>query len=333
MPIRVVSTMLCGGVPPSEIVRLPEVRSSPSYARSTPRAWVRRPGPLHRSPDPGPFVVASDPPLRRGVAPGSRLRSRRPRARRRRSVVCGCRRRGRRRLSRAGRRCCGCASSALCKRGMPGPREGTLRSRRSRPPHFPRGCRGRGRSRGGQPRPPWNPCCRKRTSEHLRRCLLSRKVRNAAGEFVEIQSRLGADRRFQEGTDLADLDLQLAQQLGRPALGADHVPEDRPLRPARDQRLRQAFDVDERATAAPAVLFDRDETHDLVGPHVLAESEGDDTVGYNLHFDQTLILQTLITSPPAPCDYYWITQSEPCVSPEAGNAWASAAAVSRARCR
>src|SRR5215204_655730 len=75
------------------------------------------------------------------------------------------------------------------------------------------------------------------TSEHPRGCLLSGEFGYAAGELVEVQPRLGADRRFQQWTDLSDLQLQLAQELGRSALSADHVPKDRPLRPAGDQRL------------------------------------------------------------------------------------------------
>src|SRR5215204_5613932 len=182
---------------------------------------------------------------------------------------------------------------------MPGPRDGTLLSRRSRPPFFPPGCRGRGRSREGRSRPAWDPCHRKRPSEHLGRCLLPRKVCYAAGELVEVEPGLGANGRFQQGTDLPDLELQLAEQLCRPALGADHVPEDRALRPPGDEWRGQTVDVDERAASASAVLFYRDEGHDVVGPYVFSEPEGNDTVRYNLHLDRNSILRTLITSPPA----------------------------------
>src|SRR5215211_859735 len=137
------------------------------------------------------------------------------------------------------------------------------------------------------------------TLEHPRRCLLPREVGYAARELVEIQPCLGANRRFQQGTDLADLLLQLAQQLRRSTLGTDHVPEDRPLRPSGDQRLGQAVDVDERAPSASAVLFYRYECHDGIRSHVLTEAEGDDTVRYNLHLVENSILQTLITSPGA----------------------------------
>src|SRR5215210_3964114 len=218
---------------------------------------------------------------------------------------------------------------------MPGPRDGTLPSRRPPPPLVPPLSRGIGRSRGGRPRPAWDPCRRRRPSEHLWRCLLPRKVGDATGQFVEVEPRLGANGRFQQGTNLADLQLQLAQQLGRPALDADHVPEDSPFRPARDQRLGQALDVDERATATPAILLDRNEGHDVVGPYVLTESEGDDAVGNNLHLDDISISKTLITSPLTSGDppaSYRTTQPEPS-SPEAGKAWASAFALRRARCR
>src|SRR5215218_757284 len=185
---------------------------------------------------------------------------------------------------------------------MPGPQDGTLLSPRSRQPNVPRGCHGRGHNRGGRPRPAWDPCRRKQPSEHLGRCLLPRKVCYAAGELVEVEPSLRANGRFQQGTDLPDLELQLAEQLCRPALGADHVPEDRALRPPGDEWLGQTVDVDERAATASTVLFYRDEGHDVVGPYVFSEPEGDDTVRYNLHLDTISILQTLITSSPAPGD-------------------------------
>src|SRR5215210_4675571 len=90
------------------------------------------------------------------------------------------------------------------------------------------------------------------TLEHLRRCLLPCKVRYAAGELIEVEPGLRANGRFQQGTDLADLELQFTQQLSRTALGADHVPEDGPFRPAGDEWLGQAVHVDERAASASA---------------------------------------------------------------------------------
>src|SRR5918997_2483014 len=187
-------------------------------------------------------------------------------------------------------------------RGMPDPLDGTPPSLLSRPPYVPAGSRGRGRSREGRPRPAWNPCRRRRPSEHLGRCLLPREVCNGGGELVEVEPGLGANGRFQKGTDLPDLELQFAQQLRSPALGADHGSEDRALRPSRDEWLGKTVDVDQRAASASAVLFYRDEGHDVVGPYVLPEAQGDYTVRYNLHLDTISILQPLISSPPAPGD-------------------------------
>ena len=113
--------------------------------------------------------------------------------------------------------------------------------------------------------------------------MFSGEVCYAAGELVQVEARLRTDGGFKERADLADLDLQLAQELRSPALGADHVAQDRPFRASRHQGLGHPVHVDERAPPAAAILFYRDEGGDPVGPDILAETQGNDAVWNYLH--------------------------------------------------
>ena len=106
--------------------------------------------------------------------------------------------------------------------------------------------------------------------------------------MVEIQARLRANGGLQQGPYLPYLHLELSQQLHGTTLGTNHVAQYRTLRPARDEGLGERVHIDERPPTATALLFDGYERDDLVGPDVLAKSQGYYPVGNYFHLDGIL---------------------------------------------
>ena len=105
--------------------------------------------------------------------------------------------------------------------------------------------------------------------------------------MVEVQTGLRADGGLEQGTDLPDLHLQLPKKLDRPALGADHVPEDCPFGSSGDQRLRYVLDIDQRAASAATILLDGNEGHYPVRAHELAGTQRNQTIRHDLHVNNS----------------------------------------------